>query len=104
MLNIGFGGIGCPHPGIECLIAQLNKMMLHYGCASSLGIELQTSMELFVLEFRLLFTMPFLHSFAKYESLVTHCWLKTLWEKCNRYKIDIQVCNINLHPPREGDR
>jgi hypothetical protein len=30
-LDLGFYGIGCPHPVVECLIAQLNKLLMHYG-------------------------------------------------------------------------
>ena len=30
-LGIRFYGVGCLHPAIECLIAQLNKMLMHYG-------------------------------------------------------------------------
>jgi hypothetical protein len=45
MLDIGFGGIGCPHPGIECL-SQINKLVTHYGAKSIVGVELATSMEL----------------------------------------------------------
>jgi hypothetical protein len=76
MLDIGFGGIGCPHPGIECLIEQLNKLTMHYGCPSGVGVALQTSMEYFILELGLTSTHPFSFSYKKYERLVTHCWLK----------------------------
>jgi hypothetical protein len=30
-LDLGFYGVGCPHPAIECLKAQLNKLLMHYG-------------------------------------------------------------------------
>ncbi len=51
-LDIGFYGIGCPHPGIECLIAQISKLLVHYGygCQSGLGIQIQVTMELFLTE------------------------------------------------------
>ena len=35
--SIGFYGGGCPHVGIECIVAQLNKLMMHYGCFAMLG-------------------------------------------------------------------
>jgi hypothetical protein len=49
-LDRGFYGIGYPHPGVECLIEQVTKLLIHYGCKSSLGIELQVSMELLITE------------------------------------------------------
>ncbi len=103
MLNIGFGGIGCPHPGIECLIKQLNKLTMHYGCPSRIGTALQTSMEYFILELGLMATLPFSFAYNKYKRLVTHCWLKTLWEKCDAYKIRVAIKNVKKQPPQEGN-
>jgi hypothetical protein len=45
-LDKGFFGIGCPHPGVECLVTQLTKLLVHYGCRSGLGIQMQVSMEI----------------------------------------------------------
>ena len=39
--NIGFYGAGCPHVGIECLIPQINKLLMHYGCKSNDGLNLK---------------------------------------------------------------
>jgi hypothetical protein len=39
-LDKGFYGIGCPHPGVECLIGQVTKLLAHYGCKSGLGIQM----------------------------------------------------------------
>jgi hypothetical protein len=49
-LGIGFYGVGCPHPAIECFIAQLNKMLMHYGNQSCLGLQMQNTTELLVIE------------------------------------------------------
>ena len=49
-LSRGFYGAGCPHPGVECLVAQANKLMMHYGCQSSVGLRLQMSMEFLIIE------------------------------------------------------
>ena len=43
--NIGFYGAGCPHVGIECLIAQMNKLLMHYGCKSNDGLKFKISLE-----------------------------------------------------------
>jgi len=49
-LDIGFYGGGFPNVPIECGIQQLNKLLMHYGCPSSVGVQLQSSMELFLIE------------------------------------------------------
>ena len=104
MLDIGYGGIGCPHPGIEALVGQLNKLSMHYGCQSSVGVMMQASMEYFILQLGLTATEPFSYPFQKYGGLVTHCWLKTIWEKCSRYAIRVEVRNVEVSPPRTGDK
>ena len=103
-LDSGFGGIGLPHPGIECTIAQLIKLLMHYGCDSSLGLMLQSSMELFILELGLSSTEPFAVPYDKYAALVTQSWLKALWEKCWTYNVQVEVRNIPLEPPRARDK
>jgi hypothetical protein len=39
-LDRGFFGIGCPHPGVECLLGQITKLLIHYGCTSGIGIQM----------------------------------------------------------------
>ena len=48
--DLGFYCVGCPHPAIECLIAHLNKLLMHYGSQSCLGLEMQALVELLVIE------------------------------------------------------
>ena len=45
-LNHGFYGAGFPHPGIEATVEQSNKLLMHYGCHTALGTELQMLLEL----------------------------------------------------------
>jgi hypothetical protein len=45
-LDRGFYGIGCPHPGVKCLVAQITKLLVYYGCQSGIGIEMRVSMHL----------------------------------------------------------
>ena len=47
---IGFYGSGCPHVGIVCLVAQINKLLMHYGCKSNVGLELKISLEYMICE------------------------------------------------------
>jgi hypothetical protein len=64
-LDQGFFGIGCPHPGVECLVAQLTKLLIHYGCHSGVGIQMQVSTEVLLTELGLS-SQPFQESFATY--------------------------------------
>jgi hypothetical protein len=47
---------------------------------------------------------PFLQDFSKYESWIADCTLKELWARSHRFGISIQLGNLPLKPPREGDR
>ena len=49
-LNRGFYGTGFPHLGVEATLEQVNKLLIHYGCQTALGMELQTSLELLVVD------------------------------------------------------
>ncbi len=63
-MNRGFYGVGCPHPGIKCLVAQITKLLVHYGCRSGIGLEMSVSMELLITELGLS-AQPFCKSFRK---------------------------------------
>ena len=73
----GFYGVGCPHPGVECLINQLNLLLMHYGCPSALGLMQRISLEYMILELGLSL-QPLPQSYSKYSDWVTHSWLKTI--------------------------
>ncbi len=49
-LDRGFYGMVCPHPGVERLVAQITKLLIHYGCRSGLGLKMSVSMELLITE------------------------------------------------------
>ena len=78
-LDRGFFGVGCHHPCVECLIGQLNKLMIHYGYPSFLGLEIKASLELLILELGVT-PQPLQESYSRYHEQVTHCWLTRLWE------------------------
>ena len=46
----GLYGAGCPHLGVESLVKQLNKLLMYYGCKTSVGLKMQLSLELLTLE------------------------------------------------------
>ncbi len=41
--------------------------------------------------------------FEQYRALVTHSWLKSVWEKVFLFRIIIEVSRPEIQPPREGD-
>ena len=47
MTASGFYGEVLQHPGLETAMAQCNKLLMRYGCNTSVGIEFQISIELF---------------------------------------------------------
>jgi hypothetical protein len=48
-------GAGFPHPEVEAMVEQAKKLLMHYGCHTALGTELQSSLELLVADLGLLF-------------------------------------------------
>jgi hypothetical protein len=63
--------MGCPHPGVDCLVAQIAKLLIHYGCRSGLGLEMSVLMELLITEPGIS-AQPLCKSFLKYGNWVTH--------------------------------
>jgi hypothetical protein len=63
---------------------------------------MQVSMELLILELGIL-EQPLLEQFEKYGARVTLLWLKSLWEKVSRFKIEVKLSSLDISPPREGD-
>ena len=51
---------------------------------------MQASLELLILELGLL-NQPFLEDYDSSNEWVTHSWLKTVWEKASRLKINIDL-------------
>ena len=100
--NIGFYGAGCPHVGVECLIAQLNKLQMHYGCTGSDGLLQKMSLELLIVELGRS-AQPLQESYKKYGKWVTWSWITSLWEKCSKFDIEVRFNDIEIAPPREGD-
>jgi hypothetical protein len=33
-MDRGFYGVGLPNPGVECFVAQINKLLIHYSCVA----------------------------------------------------------------------
>jgi hypothetical protein len=101
-MDSGFYGKGFPHPGVECTIAQMNKLLTNYGSSSGLGIHMQMLMELLITEAGILL-QPLSNPFSRCKGWVTHCWLKSLWEKVDRFSIRVEIMDLPLKFPRERD-
>ena len=101
-LDRGFFGVGLPHPGVECFVAQLNKLLTHYGSCSSLGVHMQVSMEMLVIEGGV--SLQILsESFSVYGGRVTHSWLRSVWEKIDMFGFKVEIRDLPLQFPREKD-
>ena len=101
-IDRGFYGCGFPHPGVECFIAQLSKLLTNYGCNTGLGIHMQTSMELMVIECGVscqILAQPYC-TFSKW---VSHCWLKSVWEKVDLFGLTVTIKSLPLTLPQKND-
>jgi hypothetical protein len=93
-----FYGCSFPHPSVECFIAQLNKLLTNYGCNSGLGIHLQTSMELMIVEGGVLMQI-LSQPFQRYSKWVTNSWLKLVWEKVDLFNLKVEIKELPLKMP-----
>lgn len=100
--DAGFYGAGCPNAGIECMVAQINKLLMHYGCPSNDGLELKVSLEYLIVEL-VITNQPLQANFGKYDRWTAACWLKSVWKKCCRFKVKVSFNDVPLELPREGD-
>ena len=74
----GLYGAGCPHLGFERLVEQLNKLLINYGCKTSVGLKMQLSLELLTLEMGIS-RQPLQDSYKRFGSWITEGWFKILW-------------------------
>jgi hypothetical protein len=102
-IDVGFYGVGLPHLGVEALIVMSNKLIMHYGCNTAVGRFMKASYPLFLMEMGLSL-QPLQESYEWYEYLLTHCWMKMLWEKVSMFGLKVVVADFQLKYPREGDR
>jgi hypothetical protein len=103
LMDAGSFGVGLPHLGVEALIAMSNKLLMHYGCDTATGRFMRISYSLFYLKVGLSF-QPMQESYQKYSTLVTHLWMKMLWENVLMFDLHTVVADVHLQFPREGDQ
>jgi hypothetical protein len=102
-MDRGFYGVGCPHPGVECLVVQITKILIHYGSCLGIGLEMSISMELLMTELGLS-SQPLCILFWKYGTWVTHTWLHSLWEKVDKFNITMEIASLPMDLPQTGDK
>ena len=102
-MSKGFYGAGCPHPGVECFIQQIQKLQAHYGCDSYLVLKMSVCMEMRIFELGVS-VQPFQESFNKYKDWATWSWMMSVWGKCDMFKVVIDINENFLKMPREGDK
>jgi hypothetical protein len=76
---------------------------MHYGCHMATGWFMQTLYSLFYLELGLSF-QPLQELYQKYGHLITHSWMKMLWEKLSMFNVHTVVADLPLRFSREGDQ
>jgi hypothetical protein len=101
-LDWGFYGACLPHPGVEAIVEQSNKLLMHYGCQTALGTKLQTFLGLLLVELGMSF-QPLQLSYNKFGDMVTTSWLKQVWEKLDRFNVVVMVHKLHSVFPWEED-
>jgi hypothetical protein len=101
-LDRGFYGAGCPHPGIECFIAPISRILMHYGCNTAVGRLLQVLLELLILELGI-GSQPFQADYNKFNGWVTDSWLKSVWEKAFLFGVVLIKGKLKVEPLRHND-
>ena len=97
-LGRGFYGIGCPHLGVECFVAQIAKLLMHYGCTSSVGTKLHVSLRQLIVELGLS-EQPLQQSFSRFNKHVARCWLVSFGKSVRfmGYKLSSMAHHWNSH-------
>jgi hypothetical protein len=63
---------------------------------------MQNSTELLVIELGM-FLQPFQEDHEACQHWVMHSLMKLVWEKAHHLRVEIDIANLPVHPPRERD-
>jgi hypothetical protein len=102
-MDSGFYSIVLPHPGVECFVAQMGKLLIHYGKKSGVGIYMQMSMEMFVTKLGVSL-QPLAVLYIQYHDPVTHYWLRFLWEKAQLFDTRVEIAPLLVPFPCKRDQ
>jgi hypothetical protein len=64
---------------------------------------MQVSMELLLMESGIS-AQPLQESYVRYGKWITGTWLKSIWEKVDKFQITVEIAPLPVCPPREGDK
>jgi hypothetical protein len=64
---------------------------------------MQASMEIFIIEGGVS-TQLVSEPLSRYGKWITHCWLKSLWEKLDKFGFWVEISPLPLLQPRENNR
>lgn len=100
-LDTGFYGVGFPHWGIESTVELINRMMVHYGTRSIVGVQYQMSLKLLTIELGLS-PQLFQEDYSKYENWATDCSMKQILERVHHFGFQLTIGNLKMDPPEKG--
>ena len=100
-LDTGFYEVGFPHWGIESTVELINRMMVHYGTRSIVGVQYQMSLELLTIELGLS-PQLFQEDYSKYENWATDCSMKQILERVHHFGFQLTIGNLKMDPPEKG--
>ena len=89
-LPSAFCGMGLYNIATKTIAATINSFLQHYNMSTSIGVTLQACLENLQLELGVP-DNPLLYNFSIWSVLATDSWIKSLWEKIQAYKIDINM-------------
>jgi hypothetical protein len=102
-INAGFYGVSLPHVRIEALIVMTNKLLMHYECKTVTERFMHISHSLLFVKLGMSF-QPLQEDYEKLGYLVTHSWMKMLWEKLSLFDMKVIIPDTLLKFPREGNQ
>jgi hypothetical protein len=83
------------------LCGATEQALTHYGSTTGLGIHMQVSMEILVIEGGMSFQL-LSEPYSLYGERVTHSWLRSVWEKVDMFGFKVELRALPLELPREG--
>ena len=80
-----------------------NKLLMHFRCSTVTGRFMQISYSQLLVELGLSF-QPLQVEYDQYNHLVTHTWMKMLWEKVSMFGLTVTTPSASGGFPREGEK
>ena len=87
---------------METTATTLNSFLQHYNTDLAAGITLATTIENLQLELGVA-KSPLLYDYDTWSGLATNSWIKSLWKKMDKLRIDIDLIYEPIHLPRNRD-